>query len=89
MKQDFDYKHDNINFDLAGNLTWTRPALECLWEIYKHDKVAIFNWFKDADINLDKGLILVDNACQRDWINEKYRYHLERHHKKNFKVAVR
>ena len=88
-REETNFNHDNVNFDMFGNLTWTRPELECLWTIYRHDKVAIFNWFKTAEINLDKSTILVDNACQRDWIREKYKYHLDRHHKRLFEVVVR
>lgn len=73
-KQENNFTHDSINFDGAGNLIWTRPELECLWTKYRQNKVAVFNWFKDAIINGDK--IIVDNACKKDWIVQHYLQYL-------------
>ena len=86
-KEKAPFQKDSLNFDLFGNLIWTRSELECLWRIFRHDKVAVFNWFKDATI--DREMIIVDNICRKHWIEDKYLFHLCRHHQKQFKVILR
>ena len=62
--------HDSINFGIDGKCIWTHPDIECLWTVYRKDKISVFNWLKDAKIK--DNVIYVKNACQRDFIIREY-----------------